>query len=125
MQDKCQFVKLLTEPRAAKQEYDIQLGVLSMRTLGHYTNAYIAPPTPREGELQVKDVVPFGKYGAGRWTGHPVGAFISLGIIVIALMGIPVSRYFLAAAIPLGGVLGFILWRIHQIEPTALAPKRR
>lgn len=91
-----------------------------MRTLGQFTNAYIAPPTPREGELQIKDVVPFGKYGAGRWTGHPIGAFIVLGIIVIALVGIPESRYFLAAAVPLGAMLGFILWRIHQVEPLAL-----
>lgn len=96
-----------------------------MRTLGQFTNAYIAPPTPREGELHVKDVVPFGKYGAGRWTGHPIGAFIVLGIIVVALVGIPESRYFLAAAVPLGTLFGFVLWRIHQVEPTALAHKSR
>ena len=96
-----------------------------MRTLGRFTNTYIAPPTPREGELQPKDVIPFGKYGAGRWTGHPIGAFITLGIIVVALVGIPESRYFLAAAIPLGAAFGFILWRMHQVEPTALARKSR
>lgn len=63
-----------------------------MRTLGHFTNAYIAPPAPREGEPHVKDVVPFGKYGAGRWTGHPVGAFIVGGIVLISLIGVPESR---------------------------------
>ncbi len=91
-----------------------------MRTLGHFTSAYIAPPTPREGEVQIKDLVPFGKYGAGRWTGHPIGAFISLGIVVIALVGVPESRYFLAAAVPLGATFGFILWRAHQPEPLGL-----
>lgn len=96
-----------------------------MRTLGRFTDAYIAPPTPREGELQPKDVIPFGKYGAGRWTGHPIGAFIAIGIVVIALIGIPESRYFLAAAVPLGALFGFILWRMHQVEPTALAVKSR
>src|SRR5215831_2261887 len=96
-----------------------------MRTLGHFTNAYIAPPTPSADELHPKDVVPFGKYGAGRWTGHPVGAFIVGGIVLIALIGVPESRYLLAGALPLGGLLGYILWRIHQTEPMALAPKRR
>jgi len=91
-----------------------------MRTLGHFTKTYIAPPILREGELLPKDVVPFGKYGAGRWTGHPIGAVIALGVIVMALIGVPESRYFLAAAVPLGALFGFILWRVHQVEPTAL-----
>lgn len=96
-----------------------------MRTLGHFTNAYIAPPTPRSDELLPKDVVPFGKYGAGRWTGHPIGLLMVLGIVLIALIGVPESRYFLAAALPLGALFGFILWRVHQAHPIALRGKRR
>lgn len=95
-------------------------GVLTMRTLGQFTNAYIAPPTPREGELHPKDVIPFGKYGAGRWTGHPIGAVVTLGIVVIALVGVPESRYFLAAAIPLGALFGLVLWRLHQFQPSTI-----
>ncbi len=95
-----------------------------MRTLGQYTNAFIAPPAPRADELHPKDVVPFGKYGAGRWTGHPVGFVITLGIVLIALIGIPESRYFLAAAIPLGVLFGFILRRVHSFEPIALRRRR-
>lgn len=95
-----------------------------MRTLGHFTNAFIAPPTPQADEWHPKDVVPFGKYGAGGWTGHPVGLAIALGIVVIALIGVPESRYFLAAALPLGASFGFILWRLHQAQPTALRLKR-
>ncbi|HXJ47375.1 MAG TPA: hypothetical protein VNK47_11920 [Candidatus Dormibacteraeota bacterium] len=91
-----------------------------MRDLGHFTNAYIAPPAPREGELHPKDVVPFGKYGAGRLTGHPIGLFISLGIVLVALIGVPESRIFLAAALPLGGLFGFVLWRLHQWKPGPL-----
>jgi len=91
-----------------------------MRTLGHYTNAFIAPPTPGADELHPKDVVPFGKYGAGRWTGHPIGLVMVLGIVLIALIGVPESRYFLAGAIPLGALFGLILWRTHQVEPLAL-----
>jgi len=95
-----------------------------MRTLGRYTNAFIAPPTPAADELHPKDVIPFGKYGAGRFTGHPIGLVIALGIVAMALIGVPESRYFLAAAIPLGTLFGFILWRIHQTEPTALRRRR-
>jgi len=95
-----------------------------MRTLGQFTSAFIAPPTHSADELHPKDVVPFGKYGAGRWTGHPIGFVIVLGIILIALIGVPESRYFLAASIPLGALFGFILWRIHQVEPTALRRRR-
>jgi hypothetical protein len=91
-----------------------------MRPLGRFTNAYIAPPTPSHDELQPKDVVPFGKYGAGRFTGHPIGAFIAGGIILMSLIGLPESRYFLAAAIPLGALVGLILWRLHQNEPARL-----
>jgi len=96
-----------------------------MRSFGQFTNGYVAPPIPRADELHPKDVVPFGTYGAGRWTGHPVGAFIVGGIVVMALIGVPESRYLLAGALPLGGLLGYILWRIHQVEPTAAARKRR
>jgi len=91
-----------------------------MRTLGQFTNAFIAPPTPQADELHPKEVIPFGKYGAGRWTGHPIGFGIALGIVLIALIGVPESRYFLAAALPLGALFGLILWRIHQFVPTAL-----
>jgi hypothetical protein len=95
-----------------------------MRTSGQFTNAFISPPAHGADELHPKDVVPFGKYGAGQWTGHPIGFVIALGIVVMALIGIPESRYFLAAAIPLGALFGFILWRIHQFEPTALRRRR-
>ena len=95
-----------------------------MRTPGQYTNAFIAPAKPSPDELHPKDVVPFGIYGAGRWTGHPIGLVMVLGIVLMALIGVPESRYFLAAAIPLGAVFGFILWRIHQFEPTTLRRRR-
>jgi len=96
-----------------------------MRTLGQFTNAFIAPPTPRADELHAKDVIPFGKYGAGRWTGHPIGLVIALGIVLIGLIGVPESRYFLAAALPLGALFGFILWKSHQVERIALRRRRR
>ena len=96
-----------------------------MRTLGQFTNAFIAPPPPGVDELRPKDLVPFGKYGGGRWTGHPIGLMISLGIVLIALIGVPESRYFLGAALPLGALFGFILWKLHQTQPIGLRRRQR
>jgi hypothetical protein len=74
--------------------------------------------------LHPKDVVPFGKYGAGRWTGHPVGAFIVGGIVLIALIGVPESRYLLVGALPLGALVGYGLMKLHEGEPYALKRNR-
>ena len=95
-----------------------------MRTLGHFSKAFIAPPTSSADELHPKDVIPFGKYGAGTWTGHPIGALIVIGVVLLGLMGVPEARYLLAGALPLGGLLGFALWKLHQREPYALQRKR-
>ncbi len=96
-----------------------------MRTLGQFTNAFIAPPAPGADELQPKDVVPFGKYGGGRWTGHPIGLLMAFGIVLIALIGVPESRIFLAAALPIGALLGIGLWKLHQRQPIALNRRPR
>ena len=34
------------------------------------------------------EVVPYGRFGAGLWTGHPIGLFIVTGLVVIGLVGI-------------------------------------
>jgi hypothetical protein len=39
---------------------------------------------------------------------------VVLAIMVMVLVGIPESRPFLAAALLLGGILGYILWRRHR-----------
>src|SRR5215813_12619704 len=99
--------------------------VIFMRTLGHFTNAFIAPPAPTADEPRPKDVVPFGKYGAGGWTGHSIGALIVVGVVLTGLIGVPEARYLLAGALPLGALLGFALWRLHEWEPYALRSKRK
>ena len=76
-------------------------------------------------EPHPKDVIPFGKYGGGRFTGHPVGLVIALGIVLIALIGLPESRIFLAAALPLGGLFGFVLWKLHQWKPSPLRRQKQ
>lgn len=56
-------------------------------------------------------VVPFGKFGAGLWTGHPIGLFIVAGFVLIGLIGIPEWRWFFGASVIFGGLFGYLLWR--------------
>ena len=58
-------------------------------------------------------VVPFGRFGAGVWTGHPIGLFIVAGFLLIGLIGIPEWRWFFGATVVVGGMFGYFLWRRH------------
>ena len=55
-------------------------------------------------------LVPFGPYGAGQWTAHPIGLFIVLGFMAMVLAGTPETRWLLFASAAGGALLGFILW---------------
>src|SRR5436853_4441594 len=56
------------------------------------------------------EVTPFGRYGAGLLTGHPVGLVIVIGLFAVGLVGIPEARWFFAGSLVLGVVLGLLLW---------------
>ena len=60
------------------------------------------------------EVVPYGRFGAGLWTGHPIGLFIVTGLVVIGLVGIPAWRWFFGATVILGSLVGYSLWRRQQ-----------
>ena len=62
----------------------------------------------------VSKVLPFGRYGAGLLTGHPIGLVIVVGLLLIGLIGIPEARWFFAASLALGALLGLILWLKHR-----------
>jgi hypothetical protein len=59
-------------------------------------------------------VVPFGNYGGGLWTSHPIGLFIAIGLLTMGVVGLPEARWFLALAVPAGIVCGFLLWFLHR-----------
>lgn len=61
-----------------------------------------------------KHLVPFGPYGAGQWTAHPIGLVIVLGLLLMGLLGLPEYRLFFVGSLVLGGLLGFSLWLRHQ-----------
>ena len=66
-----------------------------------------ADPDPTE-------VIPFGRYGAGLITAHPVGLVVALGLLLMGLLELPPVRLFFAASLPLGAVWGLFLWLRHR-----------
>jgi hypothetical protein len=59
-------------------------------------------------------VVPFGNYGAGLWTGHPIGLVIVIGLLFMGFIGLPEARWFFALAVPAGAMCGFFMWFRHR-----------
>ena len=76
--------------------------------------ASLRKASSRESDPPPSKVVPFGRYGGGLFTSHPIGLVIVIGFVVMALVGIPEARWFLAASVILGGALGLILWLRHR-----------
>jgi hypothetical protein len=60
------------------------------------------------------EIIPFGRYGGGHWTGHPIGLLIVVGLLLMGLIGLPEFRWFFLASLALGGVFRFILWWLHR-----------
>lgn len=61
-------------------------------------------------------VVPYGKFGAGVWTGHPIESVVVTGILLVGLIGIPEWRWFFGATVVVGGLLGYFLWHRRQTK---------
>ncbi len=59
-------------------------------------------------------VIPFGRYGAGLLTGHPVGLVVVFGLLLMGLVGMPEARLFFAGVLVVGGICGFFLWLRHR-----------
>jgi hypothetical protein len=72
-------------------------------------------PDPfKSAGLDSSKLVPFGPYGAGQMTGHPVGLVIVFGILLMGLFISPLFLLFLMASLVLGGGFGIILWLRHR-----------
>ncbi len=68
----------------------------------------------RTSDIDPNEVVPFGRYGAGLLTAHPVGLVVVFGLLLMGLAGLPEARCFFAGALVLGGIFGFFLWLRHR-----------
>jgi hypothetical protein len=65
------------------------------------------PPDPTK-------VIPFGRGGAGLYTGHPVGLVVVVGVLLVGMLALPEARWFLASAVLLGSIWGYFLWLRHR-----------
>lgn len=63
----------------------------------------------RNSDPDPSQIRPFGPYGAGLITAHPVGLLVVAAVVFIALE-LPEARWFALAAVALGIVFGLMLW---------------
>jgi hypothetical protein len=59
------------------------------------------------------DVKPFGTYGAGTFTPHPVGLVVAAAILFTAWR-IPAAQTFSILSLPVGILVGIALWMRHR-----------
>lgn len=85
-----------------------------MRARSSHTTRNVRQGGENNAEIKPTEVVPFGRYGAGIWTSHPVGLVAVLGVLLIGLIALPEARIFLACGVGLGVLFGFILWLMHR-----------
>ena len=69
------------------------------------------------------EVVPYGKFGVGLWTGHPAGLIVVIGIVIVGLVGIPEWRYFFAATVLVGSGIAYLLHRRHESSFKVISSK--
>ncbi len=84
----------------------------SYATFRRHPYGWVVPPT--NDDRQPMEVVPYGKFGAGVWTGHPAGLIVVIGILIVGLVGIPEWRYFFGATVLVGAAVGYLLLRHHH-----------
>jgi hypothetical protein len=68
---------------------------------------------PTNEDLQIWEVLPYGKFGAGVWNGNAAGLIVVIGILIVGLVGIPEWRYFFGATVLGGSAVAYILLRKH------------
>jgi hypothetical protein len=95
----------------AKLEKGVQL--LSEMQRGSMSALRSARLQPREPEFSVDDVRPFGRFGAGFFTSHPIGLVVAAALVSTAWR-IPAARWFTIYSLPCGVVIGLGLWLYHR-----------
>lgn len=70
--------------------------------------------SPDNAEPHPTEVLPFGRYGGGLLTGHPIGLVIVIGLLLMGVVGIPEARWFFGGSLVLGGMVGLLLWLRHR-----------
>ena len=55
-----------------------------------------------------------GRYGGLTVPGTPVGAIVSIGLVILSWLAIPIARPFILGTGGLGLIVGLILWWRHS-----------
>jgi hypothetical protein len=69
---------------------------------------------PRDSDPDPTEVVPFGRYGAGLITAHPVGLVVVIGLLLMGFFGLPGASLFFVSALLVGGAWGLLSWIRHR-----------
>jgi hypothetical protein len=85
-----------------------------MSPLLKFSHAGAKVPGPQGAEINPAHLVPFGPYGAGQMTGHPVGLVIVIGLLLMGLFSRTPAAFLLLASFLPGGICGLVLWRRHR-----------
>ncbi|MCU1241884.1 MAG: hypothetical protein JWO71_2610 [Candidatus Acidoferrum typicum] len=55
-----------------------------------------------------------GRFGGLTVPGTPVGAIVSVGMVILCWLAIPIARPFILGTGGLGLIVGLVLWRRHS-----------
>jgi hypothetical protein len=55
-----------------------------------------------------------GRFGGLTVPGTPVGAIVSIGLVILCWLAIPIARPFILGTGGLGLIVGLVLWRRHS-----------
>ena len=61
-----------------------------------------------------KHPVPFGPYGGGQWTAHPIGLLLVIGLLLMGLVSRTEVSGLLLLSLAGGAIVGLFLWLHHQ-----------
>jgi len=84
----------------------------SYATFRRHPYGQVVPPS--HDDCPPAEAVPYGKFGARVWTGHPAGLIVVLGIMIVGLIGILEWRYSFAATVLFATLVGYFLLRRHH-----------
>ena len=71
-------------------------------------------PSLRDSLPHPIEVRPYGRFGVGLFTEHPVGLLVVVAMLTVVLWRVPEARWFLAGSVLLGVIIGLCLWLYHR-----------
>jgi len=86
--------------------------IKSYATFRRHPYGQVVPPT--HDDLQIWEVVPYGKLGGGVWNGNMAGLIAVIGILIVGLVGLPEWRYFFGATVLAGSIVAYTLLKRHR-----------